>query len=142
MTTPEFDSDEMPTVIVSLNISEATNITMNGTRAKIFEKSIFIYLFIFQLKKSIVILAPNEDASLNNIIIGIGLVAVALVLLVIIIKLIRKCYKECKEDDEDVKDTGMIRKKRLKFYLNIFSKTISFTPIISTGCYSSKIVHS
>lgn len=40
MNPSEYDTDEMPTVIVSLNISE-TNITINGSRAKIFEKSIF-----------------------------------------------------------------------------------------------------
>jgi hypothetical protein len=49
---------------------------------------------------------------LNNIILGIGLVVVGLVVLVIIIKLIYKCYKMCKEgdDEEEVKDQGMMKK--------------------------------
>jgi hypothetical protein len=41
MNLPEYDTDEMPPVIVSLNISE-TNITANRTPARIFEKSILL----------------------------------------------------------------------------------------------------
>ena len=107
MNSPSYDNDEMPPVIVSLNISEV-NETTNRTRAKFFEKSIRSF-FIINKKIYSSILAQSDDASLNTIIIGIGLVVVGLVLLVIIIKLIYKCYRLCKYGDEDVKDSGMMK---------------------------------
>jgi hypothetical protein len=76
-----------------------------------FSKKVFFLSIYFINRKSIrFFLAPSQDASLNNIILGIGLVVVILILLVIAIKLIYKCYKMCKEDDEKDKDPSMIRK--------------------------------
>ena len=59
------------------------------------------------------ILGPNDDKSINNIIFGIGLVVVALVLLLIIIKLIYKCYQIYRDDDGNKKEPGMSNKKQL-----------------------------
>ncbi|CAF1117511.1 unnamed protein product [Adineta ricciae] len=51
---------------------------------------------------------PNEDSSITNILVGIGIVAVALGLLVALIKLIRICYKMWQaEDDEENKTDQM-----------------------------------
>ncbi|UJR20840.1 hypothetical protein I4U23_023951 [Adineta vaga] len=56
---------------------------------------------------------PNEDSSISNILIGIGVVAVALFLLVIFIKLIRICYKMWRTDDDDENKTDQIKKSPL-----------------------------
>jgi len=46
MSSFDYVTDELPDVIVTLNITE-TNITINGTKAKIFKKSNFcIYLLL------------------------------------------------------------------------------------------------
>jgi hypothetical protein len=44
MSSSELFSDEIPDMIVTLNITE-TNITINGSRAKIFTKSNFIFIY-------------------------------------------------------------------------------------------------
>ncbi|UJR20841.1 hypothetical protein I4U23_023951 [Adineta vaga] len=95
MSLSDNDSDEISDVIVSLNITEITNLTRNGSQTKTFMKR------------------PNEDSSISNILIGIGVVAVALFLLVIFIKLIRICYKMWRTDDDDENKTDQIKKSPL-----------------------------
>jgi len=72
-----------------------------------FLRKVILYLFIIRIK--IFILAPHDDTSINNIIVGIGAVVVILIVLLIIIKLIYKCYRMYKsdDDDDDTKDSGM-----------------------------------
>lgn len=70
-------------------------------------KVIFVFLS-FNINKTF-LLAPHEDTSINNIIVGIGAVVVILIFLLIIIKLIHKCYKMYQADDEEeeIKDQRM-----------------------------------
>lgn len=55
---------------------------------------------------SVVILAPNEDRSINNILYGIGLVAVILLLIYIIFEAIRRCVKMYRASAEE--EQGML----------------------------------
>jgi hypothetical protein len=118
MSSSEFDTDEMSDVIVSLNITE-TNITINGSQPKTFMKSNLFRLFFF-IRIKFIILGPNEDSSISNILIGIGLVTVALIALVIIIKLIQMCYKMWQEEDGDKKDQSKLVKQNSILYMCLY----------------------
>ena len=91
------------------NISEI-NGTFNGTKPKVLSKFLK-NLFIISVR--LIILGPNDDKSINNIIFGIGLVVVSLFLLLIIIKLIYKCYRIYRDDDDNKTEQGMSNKKQL-----------------------------
>ncbi|CAF1064285.1 unnamed protein product [Adineta ricciae] len=91
MSSSDDESDAMSVVFVSLNITETTNVNGTGNLTKTFSKR------------------PNEDSSITNILVGIGIVAVALGLLVALIKLIRICYKMWQAEDEEENKTDQMK---------------------------------
>ncbi len=74
-------------------------------------------MIVFFIKIKFIILGPNEDSSISNILIGIGLATVALIALVIIIKLIQRCYKMWREADDDKKDPSKLVKQNSILYI-------------------------
>lgn len=113
MSSSEIDSNEMlPVVLVSLDISEA-NVTINGTKARIFEKSNSSIVFLQSIDWFFSILAPSRDTSLNGIFVGIGVVVVILIVLLIIVKLLYRAIKICKTKDDEEKNQDPTRKSPL-----------------------------
>ena len=97
-------TEQSSVIIVSLNVTET-----NRTLANYSAKSISIVRSIDRdTAPSSVILGPNEDSSINNIIFGIGLVFVVLMLVTLLIKLILRCIKTYKEGDTDKDERGML----------------------------------
>ncbi|CAF0999787.1 unnamed protein product [Adineta steineri] len=94
MNSLESDDEDMSIVKVSLNVTETTNRTLNGSLPKTFMKR------------------TNDDSSISNILIGIGLVTVILIGIVIVMKMIYMCYKMWKQEDDDEDDNKKNQAKK------------------------------